>query len=383
MAPRKYDAIIVGGRCAGAALANFLARDGASVLVLEAGKLGTDQVLSRHTIYPAGMDLLDELGVGEPVRQGSPPAQAIRFQVEDGYADIKPPAGRSECCPRRYRLDRLLQDAAINAGSEFCESTLVTGLLRDDDRVIGVRAEHDGDPIEAKAPVTVGADGRHSSVAKLVHAEEYLGYDWARGMYWAYWEPPPVWKSAAFPYDSLIRFSGKDRRVIFSTDDAQILMATLPLVEEARRWKSNPAEGYKNDLASDPDLRLLVREGKMMSKVIGTLAERFFFRCSAGPGWALVGDAGHHKDPVLGWGISEALVQAKQLASAIREGGDAALIRYWRRRDVDALPRFRMGEERGSPHPINKLFPLVLRKISRTPDQAQQLFRETEYDVNP
>ena len=383
MAERKYDAVIVGGRCAGAALAAYLARSGARVIVLEGGRLGTDQVLSTHTIHPAGMDLLDELGVGAAVREGSPPARVIRFQVDDAFADVEPPAGRDECCPRRYRLDRLLQEAAIAAGTEVWESTRVTQLLRDGDRVVGARAERASGAVEIRGTVTVGADGRHSTVAKLAGAEEYLGYDNPRSMYWAYWEPPLAWKSPAYPYDFLLRFSGNDRRVIFLTDNGQLLLATMPRVEVGRPWKSDLQTQYVDDLRSDPEFKPLAIDGRMASKVIGTVSERYFFRRSAGSGWALVGDAGHHKDPIIGWGISEALSQAKQLSEAIRVGGDAALERYWRRRDVEALARFRLAEDRAAPEPITPVLPVVLRRAASTPGLAQQLFRETELDVNP
>jgi len=143
------------------------------------------------------------------------------------------------------------------------------------------------------------------------------------------------------------------------------------------------AAHYVEDLRSDPELEPLVAEGRMASKVIGTVSERFFYRRAVGPGWALAGDAGHHKDPILGWGIAEALVQAKQLAEAIETGGDAALERYWRLRDVDTLPRFRLGEERARPQPLSAVFPVVLKKARSLPGLHQTLFRETEYDVNP
>ena len=383
MENRIYDAVIVGARCAGSALAAFLARSGADVIALEADRLGTDQVISTHAVHPPGMDLLDELGVGAAVREGSPPARVIRFQMDGAYADIAPPPGRVECCPRRYRLDRLLQQAASDAGAEVCESTRVTGLLRDGDRVVGVRAEQAGREIEVRAAITVGADGRHSTVARLAGAEEYLGYDSPRAMYWAYWEPSAAWNSQAYPYDFLIQSSGKHRRFIFTTDNNQVLLATMPLLEEGRRWREKVEAGYVDDLRSDPVFRPLVSDGKRMSKIIGTVSERFFYRRAVGPGWALVGDAGHHKDPIIGWGISEALSQAKQLAEAIQAGRESALERYWRRRDIDTLPRFRLGEERALPQPISPVFPVVIDKAHRTPGLPQQLFRETEYDVNP
>lgn len=383
MSRTNCDVVVVGARCAGAALATHLARRGASVVVLEAGRLGTDQVLSTHTIHPSGMDQLDELGVGAAVREGSPPARRIRFQVDGAYADIEPPEGRYECCPRRYRLDRLLQETASKAGAELRELTRVTDVLRDGDRVVGVRAVHDDREIELRGDITVGADGRHSTIAKLVEAEEYLGYDAPRAMIWAYWEPPSVWTSSQYPFDFLLQFQGISRRVIFPTDDQQLLLATLPPVEEARLWKSDLERHYLDDLGSDPIFAPLIEEGVMKSKVIGTVSERYFYRRAAGAGWALVGDAGHHKDPILGWGISEALLQAKELAEAIGTGEDEALALYWRRRDVETLPRFRTGEDRAAPKPMNRVFPVVLGKTGTHPELKRQLFSETEYDVNP
>jgi flavin-dependent dehydrogenase len=383
MTSRSYDVAIVGARCAGAALATYLARDGASVIVLEADRLGADHVVSTHTIHPAGMDLLDELGVGEEVRRGSPPARVLRFQVEGVYVDVEPPPGRHECCPRRYRLDRLLQQAAIAAGAELRESTRVTGLLCDGDRVAGVRAESGGGEIEIRARLTVGADGRHSTIAKLTGAEEYLGYDAPRAMFWAYWDPPQAWHGPAYPFDFFLHFLGKHRRVIFSTDNGQLLIGTLPLIDAGREWRSDLEARYLEDVRSDPGFAALVTEGRMASKVIGTVSERYFFRRAAGPGWALAGDAGHHKDPIFGWGISEALLQARQLAAAFRTGEEVALERYWRQRDVDVLPRFRMAEERSAPRPITPVLPVVLKRMQALPELARQMFRETEFDGNP
>jgi menaquinone-9 beta-reductase len=383
MAERMHDVVIVGGRCAGAALAAYLARDGASVVVLDADTVGTDQVLSTHTIHPSGMDVLDELGVGASVRQSAPPARTLRLQFDHAYLDVEPPKGRDECCPRRKRLDRLLQEAASAAGADLRDRTRVSCLIHDKDRVVGVRAEREGRTVELRAGLIVGADGRRSTVAKLCGAEEYLGYDWQRGAYWAYWDPPAIWESSEYPYDFLLRFVGQARRLIFTTDHGQLLLGTMPPIVDARRWRTaDHKASYLEDLRSDPVFAPLV-QGALAGPVIGTVNERFFFRRAAGPGWALVGDAGHHKDPLIGWGIAEALVQAKHLAAAVRAGSHTALERYWRQRDVDALPRFRLGEERGTPGPMNPVLAVALGRVPEVPGLAQQMFRETEYDVNP
>ena len=80
-----------------------------------------------------------------------------------------------------------------------------------------------------------------------------------------------------------------------------------------------------------------------------------FFRESAGPGWALVGDAGHFKDPTPGQGISDALRQSVELAGAIESalGGssdaDRVLRDWWSWRDADAWEMYWFAQDMGDP----------------------------------
>jgi 2-polyprenyl-6-methoxyphenol hydroxylase-like FAD-dependent oxidoreductase len=80
----------------------------------------------------------------------------------------------------------------------------------------------------------------------------------------------------------------------------------------------------------------------MAEPLRGTAALPTFFRTSSGPGWALVGDAGHHKDPVIARGIADAFRDADLVAAAVAEGWDsdldAALTEYGRQRDQCAIP---------------------------------------------
>ena len=99
--PDRYDVIIVGARCAGATLAIYLARQGASVLVLDRDPLPSDQVLSTHVVHAPGMDVLDEVGVGDAVRAVAPAMRVVRLRKNDGIVDVEMPRGREEYCPRR------------------------------------------------------------------------------------------------------------------------------------------------------------------------------------------------------------------------------------------------------------------------------------------
>src|SRR5688572_20316543 len=119
----QHDVVIVGARCAGAALATFLARAGASVVVIDKSALPSEHVLSTHTVHPSGMAVMDELGLGDAVRKHSPEMLSVRLDWHGGVLDLTLPAGHGEYCPRRKRFDGLLQDAARQAGATLLDRT--------------------------------------------------------------------------------------------------------------------------------------------------------------------------------------------------------------------------------------------------------------------
>lgn len=384
MTQADYDVLIVGARCAGATLATFLARAGASVLLLDQDRLPSDQVLSTHTIHPPGIEVLDEVGVGDAVRQVAPPGRIIRLNKDGAAVDFEFAEGRAEYCPRRRRLDGLLEEAAVSAGAELRDRTRVTELLREEDRVCGVRTLSEGREREFRAPLVIGADGRHSTVARLTQAREYLVYDAPRAMYWAYWDAPDFWMTdPAYPFDFYIGHVGESIRSIFPTDNNQLLIGSLPPISEVQHWRSNPLAALKADLAADPLTGGLIEGREPDGKVRGAVKERYFFREGAGPGWALVGDAGHHKEFVIGDGITEALLQARSLADAISEGSDRALLRWWRARDVEALPLYFFGQDEGALGAPPELQRIVFSRVAQSPLLRKRMTRIVEHQQSP
>ena len=378
------DVVIVGARCAGAALGTFLARAGVRVVLVDRDPLPSDQVLSTHTIHPPGIDILDELGVGEAVRAVAPPSPRFRVVKGDGYADLRFEDGRSEYCPRRERLDGLLQDAAAEAGAQLRDRTRVTQVLAGPEgRVGGVRVTTSDTTEDLYADLVVGADGRHSLVAEQVGAEEYLGYDAPRAMYWAYWDAPDEWQSDRYPFDLYIAHRDEHVRVLFQTDHDQLLIGSLPPVEEGRSWRTDPLEGLRSSLAGDPVTASLVGGTTPDGQVRGTVKERYFFRRGAGDGWALVGDAGHHKEFVIGDGITEALIQAKSLSDAIIAEDDPGLVRWWRARDVEALPGYFWGRDDGAVGAPGLLQSIIVGRIASDPALQKRMTTLPEHRGSP
>ena len=93
-----------------------------------------------------------------------------------------------------------------------------------------------------------------------------------------------------------------------------------------------------------------------------------------------MGDAGHHKEFVIGDGITEALLQACSLAVAIRRGTDAALHRWWRARDVEALPYFFLGRDEGALGPPKALQQVVFSHVTETPSLRARMAATMEHE---
>jgi flavin-dependent dehydrogenase len=96
-----------------------------------------------------------------------------------------------------------------------------------------------------------------------------------------------------------------------------------------------------------PEIAERIRAGRREERFAGATQLPNFVRTPFGPGWALVGDAGCHKDPFMALGIRDALRDAELLADAVTDGLsgrrplDAALADYERRRNEATLPGYR------------------------------------------
>jgi 2-polyprenyl-6-methoxyphenol hydroxylase-like FAD-dependent oxidoreductase len=166
-----YDAVVVGGRVAGASTALLLARAGHRVAVLDRVRFPSD-TLSTHLIWPSGVIQLRRWGLLETIEAaGTPTLSSIRNDV-DGYAFAIPVWAESGveavCAPRRTLLDPTILAAAEEAGADVLEGVTVDGLSRDArgriDGVVGHR--DDGRALHVTAGVVVGADGWRSRVAR-------------------------------------------------------------------------------------------------------------------------------------------------------------------------------------------------------------------------
>ena len=366
MTAREVDVLVAGARCAGATLANFLARKGVKTLVVEKDTMPSDQPMSTHFIGTYGMSVLDELGIGDKVRAFSSPVPCVFNGVEETVARIDFPKGTEGTCPRRTELDMLLVEEARAAGAEVQLSTKLVDVVKDGERVVGGVVEHDGVREEIRCKVLVGADGRHSKVAELVGANEYKGYETPRGGVWAYWPRPAFFADdPRYRGGAAIIHVGDEYRLMFPTNRDQLVIGIIFPIEKADEWSGKHREVYLDRVRSWSFTKPLTKDAEPLGKPVIFVKGRFFFRRAAGLGWALVGDAGLFKDPAPGLGITDAFRDARALAVAIAKGTDQALVQYWRERDVASLELFEFAKNLGTPGYNNPLTRALFEEIRK------------------
>ena len=192
---QAYDAIVVGARCAGSPTAMLLARRGHRVLLVDRATFPSDTT-STHLVHPPGVASLERWGLLDSVvATGSPPIDTYAFDL--GPFTISGAPGTDEApvayAPRRTVLDKLLVDAASEAGAEVRERFTVESLVVEDGRVVGIRGHSKGGKtVTELARVVIGADGRYSLVADAVDAQEYNEKPQLQVSYYTYWSGLPM-----------------------------------------------------------------------------------------------------------------------------------------------------------------------------------------------
>jgi flavin-dependent dehydrogenase len=343
-----YDAIVVGARCAGSPTAMLLARKGYRVLLVDKSSFPSD-IMSTHYVHVPGVARLQRWGLFDKVHASNcPPIESITLYM-NGVPFAPPPPPMPEgvepppaYCPRRTVLDKILVDGAVAAGAELREGFAVRELLWDGDSVAGIKgsAVGGGGVIEERAKLVIGADGMHSIVAREVKAPEYNTKPSLSFGYYAYWSNAPGGAEIHFTDDGGV--------LCFPTNDAMTCVAVGGPAEMFQEFRKDIEANYMKIVAKIGRVAERLSNARQEERFVGTNDQRNFFRKPYGPGWALVGDAGYHRDFVTGLGITDAFRDAEYLTVGVDEGLsgrqplDDALANYEQRRNKIAEPLYEL-----------------------------------------
>ncbi len=382
MTNARVGACIVGGGPAGMLLGLLLAKRGAEVIVLE-GHENFAREFRGEVLQPSTAHLLDELGLLEYVKaqpHSLLESGRIRLNGEElgefAFARIAPRYPYAIWMPQALFLDALLWKAKPLPSFRCWMGARVTELIEEQGRVVGVRGlRHGREPFEVRADVVVGADGRHSVVARLGGfpvAYEHHDFD----VIWFTIEQPPGWSSTF--YVSL----GEVRGLMLPKYPHHIQAGLVLPAGEWRRWRQ---EG----------VAAVAARVRRFDPIFADFADRLhdftpFFPLEAVirlvADWArdgvlLIGDAAHTMSPAGAIGVNVALATAAVAAQTIfpRLGrgpipaDELREVQRLREADVRTLHRLQLGAQRvllglGNRNPVvDWLAPRVLRLLLRSP----------------
>jgi flavin-dependent dehydrogenase len=364
-----YHAIVVGARCAGSPTAMLLARKGYRVLLVDKATFPSDAPRC-HFIQLSGVTRLQRWGLLDQLAASNcPPISSMCFNVGTlAFTDSLPPVEgvAGSYAPRRTVLDKLLVDAAARAGAEVRESFAVQELLMEGDRVTGIRGRGaDGATVTERADIVIGADGLHSLVARSAQAPAYHVKPSLTCGYFGYW--------SGVPMKSMELYAGEQQTMfVFPTNDNLTCIGIEWPIQRFPAVRADVEGHFRQAIEQAPRLAERVRSGRREERFMGAAELPNFFRKPYGPGWALVGDAGAHKDPYMALGISDAFRDAELLAEAIdaglagRQRLEDALAAYERQRNDESLPTYELNWQlarMGPPREVLRLMGIPAEKL--------------------
>lgn len=299
----KYDVVVVGSGPAGSVTARFAAENGAKVLVIERRAEVGVPVLCGEGISRK----IDEWKTLEGNRWIAGKMDGARIYSPDKTCvTLSAEQAGNETGYVVYRdiFDQELASSAIKAGAEFMMNTKATGLIKEGDKIIGVKAQQFDEELEIECDIVVAADGVDSKVAqwaglktrldpknletccqytltdidvKDAYCEFYLGKEIAPGGY--------IW---VFP---------KGKRI------ANVGIGILASLSESGMAKKLLDTFIENDprLSRSKTLRFLAGAVPVSNPAKETVIDNI----------VLVGDAARHVDPITGGGLTHCLEGGK------------------------------------------------------------------------
>lgn len=293
---KQYDIIVVGAGPAGSVAARFAAARGVSVLMLEKDRDVGYPVRCGEAISKRGLEEfidIDERWIRAHINKFSliaPDETEVVVQFD--------PKDEGFILERRI-FDYELAKSAAKEGTQIITRAYVNGLLFENDKVCGVKYEHQGEQKEVKAKIVIAADGVESRVGRWAGLTTHIDF---RDMECA------VQITASginINQDTLYFYFGKDVAPkgyfwVFPKGDNT---ANIGLGVSGMVGKKRSAQSFLNSF-----MKKHYPNAPVLTTIAGGVPSTPTLDKISAPGIALVGDAARQVNPLSGGGIASGMI---------------------------------------------------------------------------
>ncbi|TMR02588.1 NAD(P)/FAD-dependent oxidoreductase [Actinomadura soli] len=312
-----YDAIVIGGGPSGSSYAMTLSRKGHSVLLLERETFPRFHIGESLLTYTA--DVLDQLGLLDRVRaSGFVVKKGIELTGTDGHfrrldlGQIGDDLRGWTLHVERADFDKILLDAAAEEpNATVLQEARVTGLIRDGERIDGVRYTHRGEKHAATARIVVDASGRAGVIARALDLRR-TDDELKMAAVFKHFGGVDERKNPATQGD--IQLGLHDDGWLWAIPIRPDTMSVGAVVPASILRASRPEEVFEEHLSRIPRIRQRIEGTTVVRDLTGE--NNFEYHCDtlAGPGYFIIGDAGCFTDPVFSGGVLLALSTGRRAA---------------------------------------------------------------------
>lgn len=350
-----FDAIIVGARVAGSAVAISLARSGLKILLVDKAAFPSD-TLSTHIVLAGGAKVLARMNALEHLERAGARRYERMRPLGPGYDYAVDLAAEGEdlrgFCFGRMPMDAAMLALARDSGAAVRERFRLTDLVIENGAIAGIRGEDESGSHEFHAALVIGADGMRSTVAKI--AETKLGaferteVPCARAYYYSYYEDVSQQRFGDDLVTELDAGPGQGA-LLCRCENGRVVAAVAFDAAQMHSFRTDLEGNFKRELERSFVVGSLIEGGRASGKIYSSGMLLNTYRKPIADGALLVGDAGLHVDPLFGQGHSLALMSAEiagELAPgwfSAREGSvisSAAMSEFTARRDRLLMPYY-------------------------------------------